>query len=50
MNDNPQSLEPLLGLHDRVRADGLMGAPWAPVYPKQPTEPPRVSRSRAKKT
>jgi hypothetical protein len=27
-----------------------MDAPWPPVYPKQPDEPPRVSRSRAKKT
>jgi hypothetical protein len=26
-----------------------MDAPWPPVYPKQPGEPPRVSRSRAKK-
>jgi DNA ligase D len=49
MNDNPQSLEPLLELHERDRAAGLMDAPWPPVYPKQPGEPPRVSRSRAKK-
>jgi DNA primase len=48
MNDNPQSLEPLLELHERDRANGLMDAPWPPVYPKQPDEPPRVSRSRAK--
>jgi DNA ligase D len=45
----PQSLEPLLGLHDRDRAAGLMDAPWPPVYPKQPDEPPRVAPSRAKK-
>ena len=50
MNDEPQSLEPLLELHERDRANGLMDAPWPPVYPKQPDEPPRVSRSRAKKT
>jgi hypothetical protein len=25
-------------------------APWPPVYPKQPYEPPRVSPSRAKST
>jgi DNA primase len=49
MNANPQSLEPLLALHERDRANGLMDAPWPPVYPKQPDEPPRVSRSRAKK-
>jgi DNA ligase D len=50
MNDDPQSLEPLLEQHERDRAAGLMDAPWPPVYPKQPDEPPRVSRSRAKKT
>ncbi len=49
MNDNPQSLEPFLAMHERDRANGLMDAPWPPVYPKQPDEPPRVSRSRAKK-
>jgi DNA ligase D len=49
INEHPQSLEPLLGL---VAADvqrGLMDAPWPPVYPKQPNEPPRVAPSRAKK-
>jgi DNA ligase D len=50
MNDNPQSLEPLLAMHERDLANGLLDAPWPPVYPKQPGEPPRVSRSRAKKT
>ena len=50
MNSNPQSLEPLLALHERDRANGLMDAPWPPVYPKQPDEPPRVARSRARKT
>lgn len=49
MNANPQSLEPFLVMHERDRANGLMDAPWPPVYPKQPDEPPRVSRSRAKK-
>ena len=49
MNADPQSLEPLLAMHERDRANGLMDAPWPPVYPKQPGEPPRVSRSRAKK-
>jgi DNA primase len=46
----PQSLEPLLEL---VRRDseqrGLPDAPWPPVYPKMPGEPPRVAPSRAKK-
>ncbi len=49
MNDQPQSLEPLLELHERDRASGLMDAPWPPVYPKQPDEPPRVAPSRARK-
>jgi DNA ligase D len=49
MNDEPQSLEPLLELHERDRAAGLMDAPWPPVYPKQPDEPPRVAPSRARK-
>jgi DNA ligase D len=47
--DEPQSLEPLLELHERDRAAGLMDAPWPPVYPKQPGEPPRVAPSRARK-
>jgi DNA ligase D len=44
------SLEPLL---DMVRRDvdaGLADAPWPPVYPKMPGEPPRVAPSRARKT
>jgi DNA ligase D len=49
MNEAPQSLEPLLELHGRDRAAGLMDAPWPPVYPKQPDEPPRVAPSRARK-
>jgi DNA ligase D len=49
INERPQSLEPLLELHERDRAAGLMDAPWPPVYPKQPDEPPRVAPSRARK-
>ena len=49
MNDDPQSLEPFLEMHERDRASGLLDAPWPPVYPKQPDEPPRVAPSRAKK-
>ena len=45
----PQSLEPLLALHERDRANGLHDAPWPPVYPKMPDEPPRVAPSRARK-
>ena len=49
MNDAPQSLEPLLAMYERDIAAGLLDAPWPPVYPKQPGEPPRVAPSRAKK-
>jgi DNA ligase D len=44
-----QSLEPFLAMHERDMAAGLMDAPWPPVYPKQPGEPPRVAPSRARK-
>jgi DNA ligase D len=47
--DRPQSLEPLLALHESDMAAGLQDAPWPPVYPKMPNEPPRVARSRARK-
>jgi DNA ligase D len=49
IDEQPQSLEPMLELHERDRAAGLMDAPWPPVYPKQPDEPPRVAPSRARK-
>jgi DNA ligase D len=49
MTDNPQSLEPLLALHRRDMDAGLKDAPWPPVYPKMPGEPPRVAPSRARK-
>jgi DNA ligase D len=45
---HPQSLEPILALHDRDKAAGLHDAPWPPVYPKMPDEPPRVAPSRAR--
>lgn len=48
IEDAPQSLEPLLALHERDMANGLLDAPWPPVYPKQPNEPPRVAPSRAR--
>ncbi|NUR60678.1 MAG: ATP-dependent DNA ligase, partial [Catenulispora sp.] len=44
----PQSIEPLLEMSRRDMANGLMDAPWPPVYPKMPNEPPRVAPSRAK--
>jgi DNA ligase D len=49
MEAEPQSLEPLLELHQRDRAAGLQDAPWPPVYPKMAGEPARVAPSRARK-
>lgn len=49
LDDELQSLEPLLEWHERDWANGMPDAPWPPVYPKQPNEPPRVAPSRAKK-
>jgi DNA ligase D len=48
MNDEPQSIDVLLEWYERDLEQGLMDAPWPPVYPKQPHEPPRVAPSRAK--
>ena len=48
--DRPQDLEPLLERSRHDLAHGLMDAPWPPVYPKQPNEPPRVAPSRARRT
>jgi DNA ligase D len=47
--DAPQSIEGLLVLRERDTAAGLVDAPWPPVYPKMPGEPPRVAPSRARK-
>jgi DNA ligase D-like protein (predicted polymerase) len=44
-----QSLEPLLEMSRRDSEAGLPDAPWPPVYPKMPGEPPRVAPSRARK-
>ncbi len=49
MYDDPQSLEIPLGWFQRDLDAGLMDAPWPPVYPKQPHEPPRVAPSRARR-
>ncbi|HKY15384.1 MAG TPA: ATP-dependent DNA ligase, partial [Microthrixaceae bacterium] len=46
--DDRQDLGPLLEMSERDLASGLMDAPWPPVYPKMPNEPPRVAPSRAK--
>lgn len=48
INEHPQSIQPLLDMSDADMASGLMDAPWPPVYPKMPNEPPRVAPSRAK--
>ncbi|WP_199431939.1 non-homologous end-joining DNA ligase [Qaidamihabitans albus] len=50
MGERPQSLEPLLDMSRRDLASGLLDAPWPPVYPKQPNEPPRVAPSRARRS
>jgi DNA ligase D len=49
VDTRPQSLQPLVDMYARDLASGLQDAPWPPVYPKMPGEPPRVAPSRAKK-
>ncbi len=49
IDEDPQSLDGLLELHERDRAAGLPDAPWPPVYPKMPGEASRVAPSRARK-
>ena len=49
MNDDPQSLDPFLQMQARDLENGIPDAPWPPVYPKMPGEPPRVAPSRARK-
>ncbi len=49
MYEAPCSLEPLLAMHEADMEAGMMDAPWPPVYPKMPNEPPRVAPSRARK-
>jgi DNA ligase D len=46
----PQALDALLELVERDQAAGLPDAPWPPVYPKMPGEPPRVAPSRARRS
>ena len=48
--ERPQDLTPLLEWSARDLAGGLQDAPWPPVYPKMPNEPPRVAPSRARQT
>ena len=49
LDARPQSIDPLLEMYDRDLDAGLMDAPWPPVYPKMPNEPPRVAPSRARR-
>ena len=49
IDEHPGSLDPLLEMSERDMAAGLMDAPWPPVYPKMPNEPPRVAPSRARR-
>ncbi len=48
MYQAPQNIDVLLQWYQRDLDDGMGDAPWPPVYPKMPNEPPRVSPSRAK--
>lgn len=49
IDDEPQSIEPLLAWFRRDLDAGIPDAPWPPVYPKMPGEPPRVAPSRARR-
>lgn len=49
MDALPQSLEPLLDMALADEERGLPDAPWPPVYPKMPNEPPRVDPKRRKR-
>jgi DNA ligase D len=49
IDDEPNTLEPLLDMVAADQAAGLQDAPWPPVYPKMAGEPSRVAPSRAKK-
>lgn len=46
IDDAVGSLDALLELSERHEAAGLADAPWPPMYPRQPGEPPRVQPSR----
>jgi DNA ligase D len=49
IGDHHEDLESLLERSAHDLASGMMDAPWPPVYPKMPNEPPRVAPSRARK-
>lgn len=48
IDEHPSDLAPLLARWDDDLAAGVGDAPWPPVYPKMPHEPPRVAPSRAR--
>ena len=48
IDEEPQSIQPLIDRWEADIAAGIGDAPWPPVYPKMPHEPPRVAPSRAK--
>ena len=48
IDDEPQSIEPLVARYRDDLARGIPDAPWPPVYPKMPDEATRVNPSRAK--
>jgi bifunctional non-homologous end joining protein LigD len=49
IDDEVGSLESLLDLSERQRAEGQADAPWPPHYAKQEGEPPRVQPSRRRR-
>jgi DNA ligase D len=48
IDDEPQSIEPLVARYRDDLARGIPDAPWPPVYPKMPDEARRVNPSRAR--
>ena len=48
IDDEPQSIEPLVARYRDDLASGIPDAPWPPVYPKMPDEARRVNPSRAR--
>jgi bifunctional non-homologous end joining protein LigD len=49
IDEKKYSLEPLLELGEKQKAQGGQDAPWPPHYAKQDDEPPRVAPSRRRK-
>ena len=48
IDNEPQSIRPLVERYQADLARGIPDAPWPPVYPKMPDEAPRVNPSRAR--